>query len=133
MTTFGTANVSFGQPMSLRDYAAAHSGKAEDVAREVMARVAGVIPLLPVPLVSRAVLDGARNEADITAHIEQTLAHLPKTVRPPRRSAKSMTQDGLAILRRRNIVRGKDGVEPVEAETPVLRYYANSIAHHFSA
>ncbi|MCF2869606.1 1-acyl-sn-glycerol-3-phosphate acyltransferase [Octadecabacter sp. G9-8] len=133
MTTFGTANVSFGHPMSLRDYAQAHSGAAEDVGRELMSRIAGVIPLLPVPLVSRAILDGALSEADIAEHIDKTLSNLPETVRPPRRTAQSITEDGLAILRRRKIIGGTDEVELIETETPVLTYYASSIAHHFEA
>jgi glycerol-3-phosphate O-acyltransferase len=131
MTTFGTANVSFGHPMSLRDYSQNSSSKAEDVAEELMARVAGVIPLLPVPLVCRALLAGSTTEADIISHVKETLSNLPKTVRPPRRSAANITQDGLTILRRRAIVPKSGEVTIKVGEADVVHYYANSIAHHF--
>jgi len=133
MTTFGAANVSFGHPLSLRDYVAEHGGSAENVGTEVMMRIASVVPLLPVPLVARALLDGASDETTITAHIEKTLARVPDTVRKPRRAAASMTQDGLVILKRRGIVTGESEVHITDGEAPVLRYYANSIAHHFAA
>lgn len=132
MTTFGTANVSFGMPLSLRDYANIHSGKTEDVGQELMTRISGVIPLLPVPLVCRAILAGADDEAAIIAHIEDTLSHLPTTVRAPRRKADKMASDGLAILRRRGLISKGDAVAIVDGEVPVLQYYANSIAHHFT-
>jgi glycerol-3-phosphate O-acyltransferase len=96
-----------------------------------MSRIASVIPLLPVPLVCRAILDGATSEADITAHIETTLAALPKTVRPPRRSAEKMMQDGTAILHRRGAIGQGEKVTIIDAQRSVLQYYANSIAHHF--
>lgn len=133
MTTFGTANVSFGQPLSLRTYAQQHSGRTQDVGAELMSRIAGVVPLLPVPLVARAILAGATSEAEITAHIEDTISRVPDTVRKPRRSAEKITQDGLTIMRRRHIVGGADPVVVTQGEEPVVRYYANSIAHHFDA
>jgi glycerol-3-phosphate O-acyltransferase len=133
MTTFGTANVSFGQPLSLQDYVRDNAGDAKDVGREVIKRISDVVPLLPVPLVARAILDGAATDADITAHIEQTIAQVPETVRKPRRAAGHITTDGLAILKRRGIVTGDAQLTYPDDEAHVLRYYANSIAHHFDA
>lgn len=133
MTTFGTANVSFGHPLSLRAYALEHSGRTQDVGAELMTRIAGVVPLLPVPLVARAVLAGATSEAEITAHIEDTISRVPDTVRKPRRSAEKIAQDGLTIMRRRHIVSRADPVVITQGQEPVVRYYANSIAHHFDA
>lgn len=132
MTTFGTANVSFGQPMSLRRFSETHDDTTKGIGDELMDRIASVIPLVPVPLVCRALLDGAASVADITAHIENALADLPSTVRAPRRSAHNMAEDGLAILRRRRIIDGDDPINVRDNEKPVLHYYANSIAHHFS-
>ena len=130
MTTFGTANVSFGQPLSLRTYASDHEGTTADVGHELMTRIAGVIPLLPVPLVSHALLAGAKDEAAITIHITDLLGRMPDTVRKPRRAPDKITQDGLTILRRREIIKGDAEIAVVEGEESVLRYYANSIAHH---
>jgi glycerol-3-phosphate O-acyltransferase len=131
MTTFGTANVSFGQPMSLSDYENSHSGEASDVAGELMARISGVIPLLPVPLVCRAILAGAKTEAEVKDHITGTLGHLPSSVRAPKWAADKIAKDGLLILRRRGIITGTDELKVSDTEHPVLSYYANSIAHHF--
>lgn len=131
MTTFGTANVSFGQPMSLGDYENSHSGEASDVAGELMARISGVIPLLPVPLVCRAILSGAKTEAEVKDHITGTLGHLPSSVRAPKWAADKIAKDGLLILRRRGIITGTDELKVSDTEHPVLSYYASSIAHHF--
>ncbi|MDC1215899.1 1-acyl-sn-glycerol-3-phosphate acyltransferase [Octadecabacter sp.] len=131
MTTFGTANVSFGQPMSLSDYENSHSGEVSDVAGELMARISGVIPFLPVPLVCRAILSGAKTEAEVKDHITGTLGHLPSSVRAPKWAADKIAKDGLLILRRRGIITGTDELKVSDTEHPVLSYYANSIAHHF--
>lgn len=131
MTTFGTANVSFGQPLSLLDYAKENSGKTKEVGQELMTRIARVIPVLPVPLVSRAILAGAKTEDAITAHITKSLAEMPKTTRSPRRAPDKITTDGLAILRRRGIVTKSGKVSIVAKDEGVVKYYANSIAHHF--
>jgi len=133
MTTFGTATVSFGQPLSLRDYAKTHSGDTKDVGAELMNRIAGAVPLLPVPLVARALLAGADSEASVAAHIQTTLDQVPSTVRKPRRSADNMCKDGLEILRRRGIVGPKGSLHVPEEQRPVLTYYSNSITHHFDA
>ncbi len=132
MTTFGTANVSFGQPLSLRDFAKDHDSATEAVGTELMERIAKVVPLLPVPLVSRAILAGDVTEPAIAAHIENLIATLPKTVAPPRRTPEQMTVDGLANLRRRELIGTDDTITVTEGESDVLAYYANSIAHHFT-
>jgi glycerol-3-phosphate O-acyltransferase len=133
ITTFGTANVSFGQPLSLRAFAQSHNGTTRAVGKELMSRIASVIPLLPVPMVSRAVLAGADTEAAIAAHIQKDLRLLPATVVAPRRTPEQMTTAGLANLRRRCIVTTGDVIAITDGERPMLAYYANSIAHHFGA
>ena len=131
MTSFGTVNVSFGQPLSLRSFAQSHGGGTEAVGQELMTRIASVIPLLPVPLVSRALLSGAKTEAEITEHIEETIAAMPLSVAKPRRTPAQMTTDGLANLRRRGLVTGEKPVSVAQSDKAVLAYYADSIAHHY--
>jgi len=96
---FGTANVSFGHPLSLRGFAASHDNETKAVGMELMKRISNVVPLLPVPLVARALLKVAK--------------------------------DGLDNLRYRSIITGEGAITLSEKDMPVLRYYANSIAHHF--
>jgi len=129
--TFGTANVSFGQPLSLRDFTQTHDGATQQVGKELMARISSVIPLLPVPMVCRAILAGATTEEEIAAHIKGALAILPKTVARPRRMPEQMTTDGLINLRRRELVSQNVPITVSKNETALLAYYANSIAHHF--
>ncbi|SMX39139.1 Glycerol-3-phosphate acyltransferase [Octadecabacter ascidiaceicola] len=132
MTTFGTANVSFGQPLSLREFAQSHAGSTEAVGQELMSRIASVIPLLPVPLVSRAVLAGATTQEAITSHIAETIAAMPSTVAKPRRTPEQMTADGLANLRRRGLIAAGETVTFADSQKAVLAYYANSISHHYT-
>ncbi|AKS45054.1 glycerol-3-phosphate acyltransferase [Octadecabacter temperatus] len=132
LTTFGTANVSFGQPLSLRDFSLSREGATEAVGQELMARIASVVPLLPVPLVSRAILSGATTQAEITASIEETIATVPSSVAKPRRTPDQMATDGLVNLRRRGLVSGDAVMTVADTDKPVLAYYANSISHHYS-
>lgn len=131
MTTFGTANVSFGQPLSLRDFHQTHAGSTKAVGEELMARIASTIPLLPVPLVSRAVLAGAATPDEITAHINETISNIPPTVAKPRRTPEKMAADGLANLKRRGLLEGDETITYADNNKAVLTYYANSIAHHY--
>lgn len=133
MKTFGTANVSFGQPLSLGDFAASHEGQTDAIGAELMVRISATIPVLPVPLVARAILAGAKTQSDIADIIANDLMNLPDHLRRPRRTPAQVTEDGLAILRRRGLIREADWIAIKEGETPVLAFYANSIAHHFDA
>ena len=55
---FGTAAAGFGAPVSLRAHLAA-GGTVEALGERLMAAIAAVVPVLPVPLVARALGDGA--------------------------------------------------------------------------
>ncbi|MCF2906589.1 1-acyl-sn-glycerol-3-phosphate acyltransferase [Octadecabacter sp. CECT 8868] len=131
MTTFGTANVSFGQPLSLKEFVQSHSGKTEAVGSALMSRIAGAVPLLPVPLVAHAVLAGAKSAAEVTTYITEALETLPVSVPKPRRNASDIAKDGIANLRRRDILTGTESFTYTEDDGAVLQYYANSIGHHF--
>ena len=131
MTTFGTANVSFGKPLSLREFSSQNDGATVALAGELMSRIAEVVPLVPVPLVCRALLAGAKTPADIAAHIEADFQKMPRNVRRPQRDAADLAADGIAILQRRNLVSGEETLTLDASAHSVLSYYASSIAHHF--
>jgi len=133
MTTFGTANVSFGQPLSMRDYVANHASDTKAVGQELMTRISAVIPLLPVPLVARAVLNGATTQGEVIAQITSDFDHLHDTVRRPKRTIEKIAEDGLSILTRREIITKGATFAISKGEDDVLRFYANSIRHHFDA
>ncbi len=131
LTVFGTANVSFGKPLSMRAFAASQGGQTEDVADELIERIGHAVALLPVPLVARAVLDGAATLPEVTAHIERALIEAAADAPRPRRSAEQVAEDGLTILQRRRVVEDGARFAIKEGQAPVLSYYAASIAHHF--
>ncbi|MGJ8612547.1 MAG: 1-acyl-sn-glycerol-3-phosphate acyltransferase, partial [Octadecabacter sp.] len=131
MSQFGTANVSFGHPLSLRDFAKHTQISADAVGRELMSRIARVIPLVPVPLVSRAVLAGAVTEEDVVKYVAASISALPATVTKPRRTAAQITTDGLSNMRRRGLITEDGDIAVSDGEGELIEYYANSIAHHF--
>jgi len=131
MTTFGTANVSFGTPLSLQEFSKDGLGSAPDLAQELMDRIAGVVPVVPVPLVCRALLDEAQTLNEVEVKVRETLEAMPETIRRPQRSAKELTVDGLEILRRRSLISGDSPIVIAPQGRSILEYYATSVAHHF--
>ena len=144
---FGYACVSFGPPLSLRQYVkergidfrvldqAARFAEVERLAGVLMAKVGAVVPALPVALVATALLDAGiplsllelkARVLDLVQRLAATGAH----VHIPRGDQDYAIEVGLRMLRLRHLVAEVDGLYRIEAdETPLLRYYANSIAH----
>lgn len=129
---FGTANVSFGHPLSLRDFAKGGTDPTHAIGVELMSRIAQVVPLLPVPLVSRAILAGADTVDAIKTSITADFAALPKTVARPKRNVDQIIEDALANLRRRDLVSATGAITIKDDQAAVLHYYANTISHHFA-
>ncbi len=135
LSTFGTASVSFGQPLSLRSFTRdtpQTADLADAVGSELMARIASVIPILPVPLVARAVLGGASSRAQVTDAITADLAYLAAREAPnPRRGAPDLMADGVSHLQKRRVLSEGETLSINEDQRAILQFYANSIAHHF--
>lgn len=132
---FGAASVDFGEPLSLRRFLAGRQvADVAPLAEELIARVRAVVPVLPVPLVARALLGGAMDEARIRSAIEDDLARLEREgVALPRRTPAELTADGLRVLRERRLLPRKGAPALRRGAEPILQFYANSIAHHFAA
>lgn len=145
---FGYACVDFGSPVSLRDYATsrgvdfAHLGKeariarVEQLGRDLMTEIGKVIPVVPVPLVATVFVrepDRARSELELKAEVLELLRDLAAQgahVYVPRRDQDYAIVVGLRMLTLRRLVEEKDGLFLARPEElPLLRYYANSIAH----
>jgi glycerol-3-phosphate O-acyltransferase len=145
---FGYACVNFGQPISVRAWQQAQGmqfetlGKAErqaavaDFGRGLMAKVAALIPVLPVPLVATVLLQGGRpmSEFEIKAAAGALIEKLQAggaRLYLPRSDLDYAIGAGLRMLRQRHLVdEGADGLYgPVPGEHRLLTYYANSIAH----
>lgn len=58
---FGSAAAGFGAPISLR----AHQGSIEDLGAKLMASIAAVVPVLPVPLIAALLQNGPKSEEEL--------------------------------------------------------------------
>jgi glycerol-3-phosphate O-acyltransferase len=144
----GYACVNFGTPVSVRAWVAArgidfdHLGRdqrhAEVAAlgRHLMAEVGHLIPVLPVPLVATVLLrepsqpyslfDLKSAVATLVSRLETRGARLYV----PRQDWDYAVGAGLRMLTLRHLVDEAGGLYSARpSEQPLLRYYANSIAH----
>jgi glycerol-3-phosphate O-acyltransferase len=145
---FGYACVNFGAPVSMRAYCAARGLDFQKLAGEerkraiselgghLMAVVGRIVPVVPVPLIATVILrnDGKpQSELELKSGVEQLIEKLEAAgahVYIPRKDLDYAVTVGLRMLTLRRLVEEKDGLYAARPiELPVLRYYANSIAH----
>ena len=135
---FGYAAVSFGAPLSLREFAA---GRSKDLTKavgvELMGRVRSMVPVLPVPLVAACLLasEGPLHRDALTEILQQRVGDLQQrgvSVHLPRGETGFAVEVALSHLLMRKIISETDaGISVNPGEAVLLHYYANSIAHHF--
>lgn len=148
---FGYACVSFGAPVSLREYVAARGldfrtldqparfAEVERLARLLMTKVGEVVPVLPVALVATVLLDAGAplSLLELKARVldlTQRLAARGAHVHIPRADQDYAAEVGLRMLRLRHLIDENDGLYAMKPDEGVLlRYYANSIAHLLAA
>ena len=139
---FGYACVSFGQPVSLKEFVAARpSTNIPDITtalgNELMTRIGGVVPVLPVSLVSRVLLHTVHPmsmlELKAKCHdIWRQLSARGVYSHIPHEDEDYAVEVGLRMLTLRHMVSEEDGkFTLVPAHAVVVEYYANAIAHHF--
>ncbi|KGF67509.1 hypothetical protein LL06_21940 [Hoeflea sp. BAL378] len=147
---FGYASVSFGDPVSVDGFLAAHGigkwahlGEAErdalteKLTHQLMASIARLIPVLPVSLVSLALIDAGDAAVDrldlkhrVGALIDRLLAtgthlHLPRQDRDY-----EITVGLRMLILRRIVSEGPDGQLAInDRDRPIVAYYANAIRH----
>ncbi|WP_380057831.1 1-acyl-sn-glycerol-3-phosphate acyltransferase [Falsihalocynthiibacter sp. SS001] len=137
---FGYAAVSFGSPLSLREFSKDMDVRSSEeltknVGRELMARVRQEVPVLPVPLVAyilcRAQEPLAREEVEAQlVQIVEKLRDCSAQVHLPRDNTNYATQVGLRMLLLRQFIREDDsGMIINEKSRDLVEYYAKSIAH----
>jgi glycerol-3-phosphate O-acyltransferase len=139
---FGYACVNFGSPVSMRRYGVDFHRLSGDerrravaqLGRELMDAVGRVVPVVPVALIAHIFLEERScTELDLKAETRRLVQRLENAhVYIPRRDLDYALGVGLRMLRLRHLVDERNGVFSVrEEELPLLRYYANSIAHLF--
>jgi glycerol-3-phosphate O-acyltransferase len=148
---FGYACVTFGAPISMRcilrerrlDFRslapAEQSERLAALGSELMAAVGAVVPVVPVPLVAAVFVEraehglGALSLLELKASAWRRMAELEAAgarVYVPRSDQDYAIAAGLRMLTLRHLVEEREGLYAArEAELPLLRYYANSIAH----
>ncbi len=133
---FGYAAVSFGEPVSLEAFSAAHAGNVtKALGVELKRRMEEIVPILPVPLIA-SILEaqtGPIRREDLV--IETGLRHEKLTastahVHIPRGDLDYAVETGLRMLLLRHLVtETPDGIAVVAGQEAVLTFYANSIRH----
>lgn len=124
---FGTAAAAFGAPVSLRGHLAA-GGTVEGLGERLMAAIANVVPVLPVPLIARALGEGAASREELQARVETLIARLEAAgavLKLPPLGVSGVMAEGLDPLIARGLV-GAD-LQPVAAERALLDFYAASV------
>jgi glycerol-3-phosphate O-acyltransferase len=145
---FGYACVNFGSPLSMRAYVrqqgldfrtlddATRRAAVAEVAALLMRRIGDVVPVLPVPLVATVLLRDPARAMSVLELKGEVLALMRAVeaagshVYVPRGDRDYAIDVGLRMLSLRRLVAERDGLLRVRAdELPLLRYYANSLAH----
>ncbi|MCE8509237.1 1-acyl-sn-glycerol-3-phosphate acyltransferase [Ruegeria pomeroyi] len=130
---FGYAAVSFGRPLSLSGFRTKAKGDPTvPLARELMARIGAVVPVLPVPLVAWLIQqNGPMTRSALAAGFDHALAALPHAhIHMPRDDRHYAIEVGLRQLIERRILVESDGrFGPGTERQDLLAYYAASIAH----
>jgi len=145
---FGYACVNFGSPVSMRAYCGSRgvdfqrlSGeerKRETAAlgEHLMRSVGQVVPVVPVPLMATVFVRNPERRLaalELKSEVERLIERLERSaarVYVPRRDLDYALDVGLRMLLMRRLVDENEGVYLArEKELPLLRYYANSIAH----
>jgi glycerol-3-phosphate O-acyltransferase len=148
---YGRACVNFGDPISLDDWLQGNPGvldlpreprqaRLAGLAAQVMERIAAVMPVTPVPMACVALLqDGAESVSRAqweqrVAELQERLRHAGAHVVGGERTSAEVLDRALVMLTLRRVVAPRpDGFRVDRTQEPLLRYYANSIAHFLDA
>ena len=124
---FGTAAAGFGAPVSLRAHHAAGAG-IEALGARLMAAIAAVVPVLPVPLVAAALGTGAGSREELRARVEALAARLTvagAVLKLPPQGMDAVMAEGLGPLIARGVV--NDGLQVVAGQERLLAFYAAAV------
>ncbi len=124
---FGTAAAGFGAPVSLRAFLA-EGGTVEDLGARLMTAIAQVVPVLPVPLVARALGAGATSRDELRVRVEALIVRLTAAgavLKLPPQGGEAILAEGLSPLIARGLV--SEALQPVPGQQAMLSFYAASV------
>ena len=126
---FGATAAAFGPPVSLRRFLEdGGPDPAEALGAELMARVARVVPILPVPLVAAALVAGPADRAALLAEVTRIADALQADDAVLRLHPKGLVEtvdEGVLHLTRRGVIGPDLRVRPGKAA--LLAFYAASV------
>jgi glycerol-3-phosphate O-acyltransferase len=145
--SYGYACVSFGRPISLRQYCADQGvdfrtldetrrfAQIERLGQKLMRKVGDVVPALPVSLVATVMLaapkplSGLELKGEVEILIRRLIAN-DAHIHIPRADQDYAIEVGLRMLLLRHFVLEENGLHRANPDEEImLRYYANAIAH----
>jgi glycerol-3-phosphate O-acyltransferase len=148
---YGRACVNFGAPLDVDAWLAARPGvlrlprderlpRLKELADDVMRRIAAIMPVTAVPLAASALLlhpgeriTRAKWESLLDRRREALLAVGAHVVGDERKSTEILDRALVMLTLRHVVSEDGDGFRIDHGQDPLLRYYANSIAHFFEA
>ncbi|MEL6583547.1 MAG: 1-acyl-sn-glycerol-3-phosphate acyltransferase [Pseudomonadota bacterium] len=133
---FGYASVSFGAPVSLREFLdQSPADTIAELGETLMAEIGRIVPVLPVSLVATVMQsqEGPITDAKLRAEafaLKEALVRAGAHFHLPRDDFDYAVTVGLRMLKERGILRkAGETWHSVEVETHLLTYYTNAIAH----
>lgn len=131
---YGYAAVSFGDPLSLADFAGQrHDDPPAALGSDLMDRIAAVMPVTPVPLVAHGLVSGVRSVVALDALIRRRIVEARAdgvTIQIPRDDIDYTVEAGLRALIERGVVtREGDRLGVPETGMDLVAFYAASVAH----
>ncbi|MCP5074389.1 MAG: glycerol-3-phosphate acyltransferase [Rhodobacteraceae bacterium] len=138
---FGYASVHFAEPVSLKTFLVEHPDRkreavTRDLGRDLIERLGYAIPVLPVALISRILVDWKAetiSRADLkerASGLLQTLIKDGAYTHIPKGNHSQAIDIGINQLKLRRVLKDSgDGFAINQSEMQLLGYYANSIAH----
>jgi glycerol-3-phosphate O-acyltransferase len=146
---YGRACVNFGAPLSVDDWLARRPGvlkqprderlpQLKELADEVMERIGALMPVTPVPLAATALLRHPGEhitrrewEGQLDSLREGLRGAGAHVVGEERASAEILDRALVMFTLRRIVSADGEGFRIDRTQDPLLRFYANSIAHFF--
>ncbi len=138
---FGYASVSFGAPVSFKEFLKTHGHRKHEqmtkaLGKELMHKVGAVIPILPVSLVASVFLTNQKTPLVKEDLVEKCNVILKRLLAKgaymhiPHHDFDYAVEVGLRMLVLRHVIIEKDGEYHLQPEeVTLLGYYANAIAH----
>ena len=126
---FGTAAAGFGPPVSLRAFLSDHpEAPTEALGAHLMAEIARVVPVLPVPLVAAALAEHPVDRADlgqIAERLRGALTAAGAVMKLAPEGLEATLTEGLAPLLARGLL--SEDLRPTPEGAAILAFYAASV------